>query len=467
MSTLERSNARSSQPRPGGDGADRAPPHSLVAEQGVLASIFLDPKLCDDVAMVVRPEEFYSPSYRRIFEQMLEIHNDGKPIDLLLLAEQLKMKGDLEAIGGTAFLGEIVESVPTAANAVWYAQIVRDKAVVRELIHASTEILRDAYEQATDPRELLAQAESRIFGILEQKGTGDVAGMADILHEAMARIDDRLTRGGGIGGISTGLTDLDNKTGGLHDSELVILAARPGMGKTALATTIAQNVAMEHKHTVLMVSLEMSRLELAERVMCSHGSINGYNLRNGVLSSGDRRKLVEAMSELSSAPIFIDDTPSRTMTEIAAVARRLKRRENLRLIIIDYLQLIEPDNSKDQRQEQVAKIARRLKGLARELKVPVLCLSQLNRQAENSKDNIPKLSHLRESGAIEQDADVVLFVHREEYYATNEEDKQRLAGQADIIVAKNRHGPTDTVRLTWMKDYTRFENSAKTEYDFT
>jgi replicative DNA helicase len=468
MSTLERSNARFPQPqRPVGELLQRSPPHSLEAEKGVIGSIFLDPRLCDDVAMVVRPEEFYSPGYRRVYEQMLEMHNDGKPIDLMILAEQLKSKGDYEAIGGSTFLNDIIESVPTAANATWYAQIVRDKAVVRDLIHASTEILRDSYDSATDPRELLAQAESKVFGILEQKGTGDVAGMAEILHEAMARIDDRLTRGGGIGGISTGLTDLDNKTGGLHDGELVILAARPGMGKTALATTIAENVAMKDNHTALMVSLEMSRLELAERIMCSHGKINGYNLRNGMLSSGDRRKLVESMSELSSAPIFIDDTPSRTMTEIAAVARRLKRRENLRLIIIDYLQLIEPDNSKDQRQEQVAKIARRLKGLARELKVPVLCLSQLNRQAENSKENIPKLSHLRESGAIEQDADIVIFVHREEYYATNEEDKERLAGQADIIVAKNRHGPTDTVRVTWLKDFTRFENSTKAEYDFT
>jgi replicative DNA helicase len=468
MSTLERPGGRfSPPPRPVGELLDRSPPHSLEAEKGVLGSIFLDPRLCDDVAMVVRPDEFHSPAYRRVYEQMLEMHNDGKPIDLMLLAEQLKSKGDFEAIGGSAFLLDIVESVPTAANATWYAQIVRDKAVVRDLIHASTEILRDSYDQSIDPRELLAQAESKVFSILEQKGTGDVAGMADILQEAMARIDDRLKHGGGIGGISTGLTDLDNKTGGLHDGELVILAARPGMGKTALATTIAENVAMEHHHTVLIVSLEMSRLELAERVMCSHGKINGYNLRNGTLSSGDRRKLVDAMSELSAAPIFIDDTPSRTMTEIAAVARRLKRRENLRLVIIDYLQLIEPDNSKDQRQEQVAKIARRLKGLARELKVPVLCLSQLNRQAENSKENIPKLSHLRESGAIEQDADIVIFVHREEYYATSDDEKERLAGQADIIVAKNRHGPTDTVKVHWMKDYTRFENSTRAEYDFT
>lgn len=446
---------------------ERAPPHSMEAEKGVLGSLLLDPRMCDDVALVVRPDDFYSPSHRKIFEHMLEMHNAGKQIDTTLLIDRLKSAGDFELLGGTAFLNDLAMEVPTAANAVWYGKIVSEKSIVRNLIHAATEILRDSYEQAIEPRELLAQSEAKIFSILEQKGTGDAATMIDILSEAMLRIDDRINRGGGIGGISTGLKELDEKTGGLHDSELVILAARPGMGKTALATTLAENVAMGEKHGVLFVSLEMSRLELAERMLCSRGRINGHSLRGGTLSQSDRRKLIEASSELSEAPIFIDDAPSRTMTEIAAVARRLKRRSNLRLIIIDYLQLIEPDNQKDPRQEQVAKIARRLKGMARELNVPVLCLSQLNRQAEASKDNIPKLSHLRESGAIEQDADIVIFVHREEYYATNEEARAEHRGKADIIVAKNRHGPTDTVRLTWLKDFTRFENRASEEYDFT
>lgn len=469
MSTQERERfARRDAPqvRPAAELFERAPPHSLEAEKGVLGSLLLDPRMCDDVALIVRPEEFYTPGNRKVFEQMLELHNAGKQIDAMLLVDRLKALGDLDMLGGPSFLLDIAESVPTAANAVWYAQIVRDKAVVRDLIHASTEILRDAYDQSQDPRELLAQAEAKVFGILEQKGTTEVAGMADILQETMLRIDDRISKGGGIGGISTGLRDLDVQTGGLHDSELVILAARPSMGKTALATTIAEHVAMDSRHPVLFVSLEMSRLELAERMLCSRGRINGHNLRNGILSSGDRKKLIEASSDLSQAPIFIDDSPSRTMTEIAAAARRLKRRDGLRLIVIDYLQLIEPDNHKDQRQEQVSKIARRLKGMARELKVPVLCLSQLNRQAEASKDNRPKLSHLRESGAIEQDADVVMFVHREEYYMTNEEDKAKVAGKADLIVAKQRNGPVGDVKVGWLQQHTRFVDLAKEEYAF-
>ena len=467
MSTLERSHGRPAAPRPAAELLDRSPPHSLEAEKGVLGSLLLDPRLCDDVALLLRPEEFYSPGFRRLYELMLDMHNAGKRIDVTLLIDRLKSLGEYESLGGTDFLVDVVESVPTAANAVWYARIIRDKAIVRDLIHASTEILRDSYDQSVEPRELLAQAEAKVFGILEQKGTGDVHGMADVLTEAMARIDDRINRGGGIGGISTGLRDLDAQLGGFHDSELIILAARPSMGKTALALTISENVGLAAEpHAVLFVSLEMSRLELAERMLCSRGKINGHNLRNGIISAKEQRHMVDVMSELSQAPIFIDDTPSRTVTEIAAAARRLKRRENLRLVVIDYLQLIEPDNSKDQRQEQVAKIARRLKGMARELNVPVLCLSQLNRQAEVSKDNRPKLSHLRESGAIEQDADVVMFVHRESYYLPDGEEKTKKAGEAELIVAKQRNGPVGDVPVTWVQQFTRFEDRAKESYDF-
>jgi replicative DNA helicase len=466
MSTLDRP-SRASSSRPAPDMLDRSPPHSLDAEKGVLGSLMLVPQLCDDVALAVRADDFYSPSHRKLFELMLEMHNSGKQIDMTLLVDRLKSLGEFETIGGTPFLIDIAESVPTAHNAVHYAKLVSEKAVVRELIHASTEILRDAYDQSTEPRELLAQSEAKIFSILEEKGGGEVHAMTDVLNDAMLRIDDRVKRGGGIGGIPSGLTDLDRQTGGLHDGELVILAARPSMGKTALATTIAENVALKNNHTVFFASLEMSRLELAERMLCSYGKINGQNLRNGILSPSERSKLIEASSALSQAPIFIDDTPSRTMTEIAAAARRLKRRSELRLIVIDYLQLIEPDNSKDPRQEQVAKIARRLKGMARELKVPVLCLSQLNRQAEVSKDNRPKLSHLRESGAIEQDADVVMFVHREEYYATNQEDREKVRGKAELIIAKQRNGPIGDVPVTWVQQFTRFEDRAGEEYDFT
>ncbi|MCL6501524.1 MAG: replicative DNA helicase [Pirellulales bacterium] len=439
---------------------DRLPPQDPDAERGVLGSLLLDPLMCDEVSLAVRPEEFYVHAHQVLFRHMLALHNEGKRIDATLLVDRLRQHGDLDAAGGVPYLREVVESVPTAANAVHYARIVRAKSTLRQLIHASTEIIHDAYDQSQEARELLAAAEQKIFRILDEQGTGDVAAMADVLQEALSRIDARLERGAGIGGLPTGFTDLDARIGGLHPSELIILAARPSMGKTALATNITDHVAVNCRQSVLFVSLEMSRLELAERMLCSRGRINGHKLRNGFLSALDKKKLVEVAAEMSAAPLYIDDTPSRTMTEIAATARRLKRQQGLALVVIDYLQLIEPDNPRDPRQEQVARIARRLKGLARELKIPVLCLAQLNRQAEVTRDNRPRLSHLRESGAIEQDADVVMFVHRDEYYATSEEERSRLAGQADVMVAKQRNGPTGDVKLVWLQEYTRFENFA-------
>ena len=305
----------------------------------------------------------------------------------------------------------------------------------------------------------------KIFAIHDARSSDQLASMHDVLIEAFAHIDKRMEQGGATG-VPSGFADMDSMTGGLHESELVILAARPSMGKTALATNIADHVAVEAQGCVLFVSLEMARLELAQRMLCARGEINGKKFRGNYLSGEDRDRLLEASAKLSKAPLYIDDTPSRTVTEIAAAARRLKRRQNLALIVIDYLQLIEPDNPKDPRQEQVAKIARRLKGLARELSVPLLCLAQLNRQAEATKDNRPRLSHLRESGAIEQDADVVMFVHREEYYMSREESRERdLVGKAELIVAKQRNGPTDDVKLTWRQEFTRFENRAVDRYD--
>jgi replicative DNA helicase len=287
-----------------------------------------------------------------------------------------------------------------------------------------------------------------------------VSTIRDILHDAMDRIDARMRGEHAQGGVDTGFTDLDHLTGGLHNSELIILAARPSMGKTAFAMNIAEHVAMRLQIPTLFVSLEMSAIELADRLLCSCARVNGHRLRNGTISNDDRARLVEKAAEMSRAPLFVDDSPSRMVTEIAAAARRISRREGrIGLIVIDYLQLIEPDNPKDPRQEQVARIARRLKGLARELKVPVLCLAQLNRQAEDSKDHKPRLSHLRESGAIEQDADVVMFVHREEYYRIGE-DREQVAGQAEIIISKQRNGPVGDIELLWQKEYTRFVDKA-------
>lgn len=451
---------RSSRRDSGGSIFERRPPCNLDAEAGVLGSILIKPDVCDDVALILRPEDFYDDANRTLFEHLLRMHDAGRKIDGTLLLEQLNASGDLESVGGEANLARIVQSTPTAAHAVYYAEIVRDKATYRSLIDASTDILKDAYDESHAAREALSHAEQKIFAILDNRGASNISDIRAVLHEAMDRLDARMRGEHNTGGVETGFADLDKLTSGLHNGELVVLAARPSMGKTAFALNIAENVAMRQQVATLFVSLEMSAIELADRMLCSYAHVNGHRLRSGSLSQADRLRLVEKAAELSQAPLYVDDSASRTVTEIAAAARRIARRhKRLGLIVIDYLQLIEPDDSNDPRQEQVAKMTRRLKGLARELKVPVLCLAQLNRQAEASKDNRPRLSHLRESGAIEQDADVVMFVHRESYYLRGEERDQR-ENEAEIIVAKQRNGPIDDVPLVWRKDFTRFEDKA-------
>lgn len=443
----------------------RERPANVDAERAVLGSILLKPDVCDDVALLVRAEDFADDAHQLLFRHLLELHDSGKRIDVTIVLERLRTKGDLDRIGGAPSLAEIVQSVPHAAHATHYGQIVRDKAMLRSLIDASTDILRDAYDAIDEPRELVARAEAKIFSILEHRSSAEAKPIEAVLVEVMERMDARMKHEHALGGVETGFTELDALCGGLHNSELIILAARPSMGKTAFAMNIAEHVSIDLKQPVLFVSLEMASLELADRLLCSAAQVNGHRLRNGTISQEDRRRLVQKSAEISAAPLYIDDTPSRTLTEIAAVARRLKRKQGLSLVVIDYLQLIEPDNPRDPRQEQVAKIARRLKTMSRELDIPVLCLAQLNRQAEQSRDNRPRLNHLRESGAIEQDADVVMFVHREEYYQSNDEDRERVKGQAEIIVAKQRNGPIGDIKLLWQHDYTRFVNLEHRPYD--
>jgi replicative DNA helicase len=469
MATAERSPAGRAPGRVSPEILDRLPPQNLDAEKGVLGSLLLDPQMCDEVALIIQADDFYAEANQKLFRHLMAMHEQGGRIDAVLLKERLTREGDFEAIGGTAYLAEVAQSVPYAANAVYYARIVRDKATQRALIHASSEILRDAYDGTLDPAELVSRSEEKIFAVHDQRDSGQVTNIHDLMMEAFVRIDARIEGREGIG-IPTGFTDLDNLTGGLHDSELVILAARPSMGKTALATNIAENVTIHSQVPTLFVSLEMARLELAQRMLCSQGKIDSRKFRTMILGPKDREDLVKASSSLSRAPLWIDDTPSRTVTEIAASARRLKRKEKLGLLVIDYLQLIQPDDPKDSRQEQVAKMARRLKGLARELKIPVLCLAQLNRQADESRG--PRLSHLRESGAIEQDADVVMFIHRRvmdltahELAQMQEHERQTIQGEADVIVAKQRNGPTGNRKLAWFEKYTRFENLSERPYD--
>jgi replicative DNA helicase len=468
VATVERK-PRTEAPAKIGELLDRQPPRSLEAERALIGSLLLLPEACDEVALLVRPDDFYDSGHRAIFGHMLALHEGGRQIDPTLLGQLLKDAGQYENIGGAAFLLELSQEVATAAHAEYYARIVRDKAVLRSLIHASTDIIQESYETGVDARAMLSRAEERVFRILDSKGDTQVRVIRDVLHESLARIDARLQHQHSYGGLETGLIDFDELTGGLHNSELVILAARPSMGKTALAINIAEHIAIDGPgggKPVLVVSLEMSSLELGDRLLCSRARVNSHRLRNGQLAAEDSRRLIQTAADVSRAPLYIDDSPSRNMTEIAATARRLKRTPGgLALIVIDYLQLIEPDNPRDPRQEQVARISRRLKGLARELSVPVLCLAQLNRQVEATRDNRPQLSHLRESGAIEQDADVVAFVHREEFYQSNEEDRERVKGQADLLIRKQRNGPIGDIKLTWLHEFTRFENFQQPEYD--
>lgn len=445
---------------------DKSPPFDLSAEMGVIGSLLLNPEVANELSLVLRGDDFYEDAHRILFSTMIDMHDTGRKIDVTLLVNELKSAGQYDLIGGAAYLAQLANSVPNAAHAVYYGQIVRTKATLRRLIDASTSILNDAYEESYDVKELVSQAEQKIFQIQDERNANSAASVSDVLKAAMKRIDMRMQGEQLASGVMTHFTDFDQMTGGLHNGELIILAARPSMGKTAFAMNIAEQVAMKENAPTLFVSLEMNAIELVDRLLCSVAKVNGSRLRVGTITQDDQKRLLAQAAKIAQAPLYIDDAPSRTVSEVAAVARRISQQEMrkpngkpLGLIVIDYLQLLEPDNSKDPRQEQVAKIARRLKMLAREQNVPVLCLSQLNRQAEDSKDHKPKLSHLRESGAIEQDADVVMFVHREGYYHRGE-DAEQYAGQAEIIIAKQRNGPVGDVELVWERDYTRFLNKA-------
>lgn len=446
---------------------DRLPPSSLDAEKSVLGCMLLDSNTCDDIAPILKATDFYADANSRLFTQILAMREGGGRIDTLLLVEHLKASGELDLIGGAAYIAEIVQSVPSTRNVKSYATIIHEKATLRALITASVTTLQSAYDAQQKPSEVISKAEQRVFAINEDRIEGQVSNISDLLLRTFDRIDARMS--GAEAGIKTGFTDLDTMTGGLHNSELFILASRPSMGKTAFATNIAEYASIHEGVSTLFISLEMAEVELAQRMLCSQGRVDASRLRTGRLSDMDRKSLIEASTGLSRAPLFIDDAPMKTVTQIAAAARRMKRQHGLGLLIIDYMQLIQPDDPRDPRQEQVAKMARRLKGLSRELEIPVLCLAQLNRQVEqNGKEgHRPRLSHLRESGAIEQDADVVAFVHREEYFCKDREAavEAGVAGLGEIIVAKQRNGPTGTVKLVWLDKYTRFENLAHEKYE--
>jgi replicative DNA helicase len=431
----------------------RLPPQNLVAERSVLGCLLLENSAMDEIADVLRAEHFYSDIHQLLYTTIGKMREDGRGVDFVTLMDELHERNKLAEIGGAAYLLEIGESVPYAAHVKYYAEIIRDKWVQRSLTNICTEILRECYEGSDETGELLKRAEQGIFGIFEQQETASKISMDDIMHEMLDRLNARMAKEGNISGLSTGFADLDRQTNGFQPSELVILAARPSMGKTALVCNIAEWVAGAGETATVIFSLEQSKLELAERFVCIRAKLDGHRLRKGLLEPAERHALLEASSELSRIPLFIDDSPGRTVAQIGAICRRLKRRNNLGLVIIDYLQLIEPEDKRANREQQIAQITRRLKGIAKENGLPLIALSQLNRGVELREDKRPRLADLRESGAIEQDADIVMFLHRPDAY--NPEDRP---GLAEIIVAKHRSGPTGIVSLAWRRESMRFDN---------
>ena len=441
----------------------RLPPQNLDAERGVLGSILLMNEAIDEVGESLKAEHFYSDAHQKMYSAIHRLYENGiRGIDAITLAEELVRSGHYEDVGGAAYLAQILEAVPHAAHVRYYATIVREKWMQRSLIYACTEILSESYEASDDVEGLLQSAERRIFSILESQGDTGSFEIADILLEAFARLEERQSKAGDVTGITSGFTDLDRQTTGFQPTELIILAARPSMGKTALVCNIAEAVARKSGKGVLLFSLEQSNLELAERFLSITARIDGHAIRAGTLTDAQHDAMVQASDDLSKLPLFIDDKPARTMTQMAAIARRQHRKSPLGVIIIDYLQLIEPDDKSSPREQQIAQISRRLKFLAKELKIPVIALAQLNRGVELREDKRPRLADLRESGSIEQDADMVMFLHRPDAY-----DPEDRPGEAEIIVAKHRSGPTGLIRLTWRKEYMRFENySPMADNDF-
>jgi replicative DNA helicase len=441
--------------------ADRAPPQNVDAEKGLLGSILLDNHVIDDVADFLSADDFYLDRHQRIYRTIQRLHESGTHgFDALTVAEGLTKQSELKEAGGPDYLVELYESVPHAAHAKYYAGIVRDKSIQRRLIYACTDILKNAYDDTSETEDLLNQAEQKIFHILQQQEAGNKIELREILLDTFARIDERLGRQGAISGLSTGFRELDNQTNGLQPSELVILAARPSMGKTAFVLNLAEAIADRSQAGVVVFSLEQSKHELAERFLCIRGRLDMHKLRKGELDEDDRDKLLRVSHELSELPIFIDDQPGRSMSQIGAICRRLKRKDDIRIVIIDYLQLIEPEDKRAPREQQIAQITRRLKFLAKELQVPVVALAQLNRGVELREDKRPKLADLRESGAIEQDADIVMFLHRPEMY-----DPADHPGEAEVVVAKHRNGPTGIVRLNFKKQYMQFQDFTGPDMD--
>ncbi|MET0785792.1 MAG: replicative DNA helicase [Paenisporosarcina sp.] len=434
---------------------DRIPPHNQEAEQSVIGAIFLEPQALITAAEILQYEDFYRVAHQKIFQTMNRLSDQGKPIDVVTVTEELASKKELEDVGGLSYLTEIANAVPTAANIAHYARIVEEKALLRRLIRVATNIVEDGFTREDEVEALLSEAEKKMMEVSNRKNAGDFRHIKDVLVQTYDNIELLHSRKGDITGVPTGFRDLDRITAGFQRNDLIIVAARPSVGKTAFALNVAQNVATKTEENVAIFSLEMGAEQLVMRMLCAEGNIDAQILRTGALSAEDWRKLTMAMGSLSNAGIFIDDTPGIRINEIRSKCRRLKQEYGLGMILIDYLQLIQGSgNGKENRQQEVSEISRSLKALARELKVPVIALSQLSRGVEQRQDKRPMMSDLRESGSIEQDADIVSFLYREDYYDKETENQNMI----EIIIAKQRNGPTGTVTLAFVKEFNKFVN---------
>jgi len=434
----------------------RVPPHNIEAEQSVIGGILLDNDVLPGVLEILRGDEFYRGGHRTIFAAVIELFERNEPCDLVTIADILKSQKKLEEAGGASYLASLVDRVPSAANASQYARIVKEKSMARTLISRASEIVATGFDSSLRVEDLLDRAEQAIFQVSEDRINPSFSPIKEVVKQSIKTLEQLFDRREMVTGVPTGFADLDQLTSGLQPSDLVIIAGRPSMGKTAFALNIARNAAVDAEIPVGIFSLEMSKDQLGMRMLCSEARVSSHRMRSGFLTERDWPRLTRAAGTISEAPIFVDDTAAISALELRAKSRRLKRDQNLGLIIVDYLQLMRGSQRSERREQEISEISGSLKALAKELGVPVVALSQLNRRVEERHDKRPQLADLRESGAIEQDADVIAFIYRDEVY----HEQTAEPGAADIIIGKQRNGPTGTVKLTFLKEYTRFEKRA-------
>ena len=438
------------------DYGSRTMPHDDVAEQSVLGGMLLSKDAIADVVESLRASDFYQPAHETIYEAILSLYGHGSPADAITVADELKKRGELTRVGGASYIHTLIASVPTAANAQYYAEIVKEHAIMRRLIEAGTKIAQLGYANETEVDTLVDQAQAEIYAVTDGNAKEDYVSFSEALEETINEIDANSNRPDGVYGVPTDFIEFDELTGGLHGGQMIVIAARPGVGKSTLALDIARSAAIHHQMTTVFFSLEMSRTELAMRILSAEGKISMGRLKKGDLDTEGWTNLATLQGRIDSAPLFIDDSPNMTLMEIRAKCRRLKQRNDLKLVVLDYLQLMSSGKKVESRQQEVSEFSRSLKLLAKELDVPVIALSQLNRGSEQRTDKRPMVSDLRESGSIEQDADMVILLHREDMYNP---DSERV-GEADMIIAKHRGGPTRTIPLAFSGKYSRFNNMA-------